>query len=160
VIKTDGKLLILIVNSKVKDSFLCYKLHLLFKKIGFNKLSIYFLGLDGGRYKEIGETFSKKLSEWRDLLNKSGFQIDKTYSQVTPLLWKIYDTQTRPVLKPMIRLNTWLNKVYLKPIVKFLWVYFWLPIISISYFILAKPKEIKLNDNCNKVFLTMMATPI
>lgn len=160
VIKKDGRLLMLAVNNTAKENFVCYKLHAFFKRLGFKRLSEYFLKLDAGRYSEIGGTFSKGLNEWEALLKNSGFQIEEAYSQVSPLLWKIYDTQTRPFLKFMIRLNRRLKEVHLKAIAKALGLCFWFPIISAFYFTMAKPVKIKLNVNCDDVFLAMKARPV
>jgi hypothetical protein len=116
--------------------------------------------LDGGRHNEKGGIFSKSAMEWEDLLRKTGFKVDEAYSQVSPFLWKIYDIQTRPFLKFMIRLNRLFKDLHLKWITKILWVYFWFPIISVFYFIMARPKKLKLNASCTNVFLAMEAKPV
>lgn len=158
--KPDGRLLMLAVNSVVRDNFICYRLHRFFNKIGVKCLSDYFLSLDGGRYQEISGIFSKSAIEWEALLRKTGFKVDEAYSQVSPLLWKIYDTQTRPFLKFMIRLSRLFKYLHLKFIAKALWVYLWLPVISVFYLATAKPKKIKLNADCRDIFLAMMVKPV
>ncbi|MBM3249757.1 MAG: class I SAM-dependent methyltransferase [Candidatus Omnitrophica bacterium] len=160
VIKSDGRLLMLVVNSGVRENFVCYKLHRFFNKVGFKALSDYFLALDGGRHDEIGGIFSKSAREWEALLKKGGFRIEEAYSQVSPLLWRIYDTQTRPFLKLMIRMNRLLKYLRLKFIAKVLWVYLWLPVISIFYFAMARPKKVMLDSRCRDIFLAVTATPL
>lgn len=160
VIKKDGKLLMIVVNKTVKDHFICYKIHKYCKKMGLNKMSDYFLKLDDGRFAEIGRKFAKSIQEWKTLCNEAGFQIEDIYTQVSPMLWRIYDTQTRPFLKVFIHLNYLLKRVCLKRIMKFLSVYLWLPVLGVFYFLLARPAKITIDNEPGGVFLAIRAKAI
>lgn len=160
IIKKDGTLLMIAVNDVVRDNFLCYKIHRYCKMKGWSNLSQYFSKLDGGRYEEIGGIFAKSLEEWNELLSETGFQIEEVYTHVKPLLWKIYDTQTRPFLKLFIRLNQITKRLHLKPVIKFLWICFWFPLLIISYLILARPVKIDVNSKSKRIFFGIKAKPI
>lgn len=160
VMKKDGILLMIAVNSAVKKNFVCHKLHLYFKRAGLDRLSRYFLAIDGGRQAEIGELFSRSVDEWRCLLKDSGFQMVEANSQVSPLLWKIYDTQTRPLLKGMIKVNRILKRMRLAAIAKFFWICFWFPILSICYFTLARPVAAGFNEEADNIFLAVRARAV
>lgn len=160
VIKEDGSLLLLVVNSTVKKVFICHRLHMFFKKLGFKRLSEYFLKLDAGRYSEIGGTFSKSLNEWETLLERSDFRIDKAYSQVSPFLWKIYDTQTRPFLRALIKFNMALKIMHLKKVFKALWFCIWFPVLAVSYYVSAKPKRVVKGKNIGNIFFAIESRPV
>lgn len=157
VIRKDGSLLMIAVNGIVKEHFICYKLHRYCEKMGWNKLSKYFLKLDGGRYNEIGKLFAKDFDEWKQLFNETGFQTEEVYTQVKPLLWMIYDTQTRPFLKSFIHLNLIIKKFYLKPVVKFIWIYLWFPFLVVYYLFFARHVKIGANSNPQGIFLGIKA---
>lgn len=159
VIKKDGTLLMIAVNDTVKQSFICFNLHEYCKRKGWTKLSDYLSDLDGGRYQEIGTLFSKSMQEWKELFQETGFQIEEVYSQVSSLLWKIYDTQTRPFLKFMIRMNQILKNIHLKKLIKFLWVAPWLPVLYMFYLLLAKPVRVSLDEVPKGVFLAIKVRP-
>lgn len=160
VMRTDGNLLMIAVNSAVKENFACFNMHDYFQKIGFKELSHYFLALDGGRHAEIGGIFSKSLSEWKDLLRRSDFQIEEAYTQVSPFLWRIYDTQTRPFLKFLIRLNHRSKVLHLKGIFKVIWMCVWLPIIFLFYWFCARPAKAACDTEVQTVFLGIRARPL
>lgn len=159
VIKEDGCLYLLGFNDAVKHNFVCYNLAKYFHSRGKTRIARYFADLDGGRYEEIGLTFSKSYAEWECLFMDTGFSIEKVYTQVSPRLWRIYDTQTRPWLRPMIRSLKYLDKVHLRTVIKALWMGLWLPLLTFSYYISAHPIEVK-GKKPRGVFLAFCLIPV
>jgi len=160
IIRSDGVLLAIVVNDTVKNNFICFKLSRFFARQGWHRISRYFAQLDGGRHDEIAGLFAKNWIEWVSLLQETGFAIEEVYSQVSPALWKIYDTQTRPLLKYMIHCSRFLSKVHLKTLVKFLWICMWLPILMISYLLMALPIRLKMDGIPQNVFIAIKAKPV
>jgi len=160
VLNNEGTLLMIAANDIVKEHFVCHKLHKYFEMKGWKKLSDYFQKLDGRRYEEIGGIFSKSIEEWNKVLYESGFRIEEVYTQVSPFLWKLYDTQTRPVLKLMIRCNQFLARVHLKLPIKFLWMCLWLPVLMVSYLLMAVPNKLKADSIPQGVFFTVKAKTV
>jgi SAM-dependent methyltransferase len=138
----NGTLLLLGFNQPVKDNFICYRCYKYFEKRGFDRLANYFKNLDGGRYDEIGGLFARDYKKWQRLFEETGFYIENVQTQVSSRLWRIYDTQTRPLLKKLIKLNHFLKKLGIKPLIKLLWIILWLPVLLISYFIMARPRKV------------------
>jgi SAM-dependent methyltransferase len=155
IIRNDGTLLMIAVNKNIRDNFVCHKMSRFCEGKGWRRLSDYFSKLDGGRYNEIGGVFAKSLDEWKSLFSETGFQIEEVYSQVSPFLWRIYDTQTRPFLKAFIRANWLLEKLRLKGMVKALWIYLWFPVLALSYLIFAKPKKVDFGREPENMFLAI-----
>ncbi len=108
-------------------------------------LSEYFKKLDAGRYEEI-TGFGRTPQEWTKLLQGSGFSLVDTWTQVSPLAWRVYDIQTRPLLRPLIRWNWFLKRVRLKRVLKAVWVYSWLSALTLFYLGFAKPRRFSLGS--------------
>lgn len=159
VIKRDGQLFMIAFNDIVKNNFICHKIQEYCAKRKWNFLSKYFSGLDGGRYQEIAEIFSNNINGWERLFNETGFQIQEVYTQISPLLWKIYDTQTRPFLKRLIRINWLLKKFHLKTAFKLIWLFLWFPILILFYLVFAMPSKIDMDGKPKGIFLCIMAKP-
>jgi len=140
VIQRDGVLLMTAVNRKISDCFVCHPFHRYLQRRGIGWLSEYFKGLDGGRYNEITR-LSRTPEEWAKLLQATGFRLLDTWTQVTPLAWRIYDFQTRPILKSLIRWSGFLKKLHLKGPAKAAWVCAWLPILAVFYLTFARPRR-------------------
>lgn len=157
--KNDGTLLMIAVNDSVKSNFVCFNLYKYFKKMNLNRLSDYFFRLDSGRHDEIGDIFSKSPEEWKLLLEKNRFRVEAFSSQVSPFLWRIYDTQTRPFLNVLIRFDHMLEILRLKAVFKMVWMCAWFPLVLLSYHFLARPKKTSDSKDCTGVFLAIKATP-
>jgi hypothetical protein len=160
VIKKDGHLFMVALNSRVHNYFLCYRLGTYFRKIGCTALANYFFQLDSGRRQEIGMIFSKGLREWNGLLSEAGFSIEEVYNHVSPLLWVIYDTQTRPFLRILIHITNFLKKVYLKPVLKIIWFVLWFPVLVIFYLLFAAPRRIKPQVSPKGIFFVFKAKAV
>lgn len=155
ILSNDGRLMMIAVNKAARGNFICYKIHKFCQKRNWIRLSDYFLRLDSGRCDEIGGIFSKDLRKWNELFGETGFKVVRIYSQVSPLLWRIYDTQTRPLLRPLIRLNILLKRLHLKIIFKSLWIYLWLPILTCIYILFGRPSRIGALDDPKNIFLAI-----
>ncbi len=159
VIRPDGTLLMIAFNQVVSRQFICYPLHKWFERLGWKGLSAYFLKLDNGRYEEL-TGFSRSFSEWKRLLEEADFQLTKAYNQVSPLAWRVYDLQTRPLLRPLIRFSEFLERLHLKTPVKALWVYLFLPLLVVFYETAARPRRIPLDDpKASGIFFAFHAVP-
>lgn len=160
VIREDGILLALVVNDAVKNRFICFRLHNYFKKIGLNGPADFFLKLDAGRQKEIGEIFAKNLKEWKTLFQEAGFKIEDIYTQVSPFLWEVYDMQTRPLLKILVYLNYKLKRWHLKIVFKLVWICLWMPVLAFFY-LFYTGRRIEANEmKSGEIFFAFRAVPV
>lgn len=95
----NGTMLILLYDTAFRNSFLCFHLS---RKVRNSKIRKYFAELDNGRYDEI-TNLAKSKSEWDNFFIEKGFKTLKSYTGLSTIAWKVYDIQTRPFLKPLIR---------------------------------------------------------
>ena len=159
VIRADGALLMTAMNRRIADCFVCYPLHRFFERSGWPRLSAYFKRLDSGRYQEISGA-GYTLERWMSLLNDAGFCLTDGWAQVTPLAWRVYDFQTRPILRPLIRWSWLLRRAHLKKAVKAIWVYVWLPVLTLFYIVFAKPGRFSVGlKSRSAVFFVFRAIP-
>lgn len=142
ILQPGGRMLILLYESDFKSAFLCNRLARLFP--GF--LGRYFENLDKGRYDEI-TNLSKSPQEWEDFFSRYGFSIQKSHAGLSSFAWKVYDIQTRPLLKPLIRLFNGFPKL-LRTFFKLIWMAFWFPILVIFYFLFSNEFLVIDKNNC------------
>ena len=98
ILAPGGRMLILLFDSRIESSFICNRL----AKFLPGAVGRYFARLDNGRHDEI-MGLAKSTQQWDQFFFNQGFVIEKEESGLSPFAWKIYDTQTRPILKTMIR---------------------------------------------------------
>lgn len=122
-----GAMLILLYDSKFKPSFLCHRL----AQLCSGKVGRYFSHLDNGRFDEI-TNLSKSPQEWEVFFLRHGLEIETCHSGLSAFAWKAYDIQTRPFLKPLIRLFGMLPD-YMRTWIKFLWMVACYPYLVIFY---------------------------
>ncbi len=123
----DGKLLILVYDNKFSNDFICYRIGKSLK--GF--IGNYFKNLDAGRHKEI-TSMSRSKAEWRLLFDECGLAIENMQSGLSGFAWRVYDVQTRPILKPLINIFSLLPS-YLRPVIKILWMSIVYPFLLLFY---------------------------
>jgi len=158
VIRPDGCLLMIAFNRNVSRHFVYYPLHRYFERKGLTLLSSYFRKLDGGRFEEISG-FGNTLENWNTLLKETGFKLTHVYNQVSPFAWRIYDFQTRPFLRLLIRCNWLLERLHLKTVIKVAWVYALLPFLLLFSSAFARPQSTTVNQQAKGVFFAFRATP-
>ena len=146
IIRPGGRMVILLYDHLFKKAFLCYRLARFFPGI----LGRYFERLDNGRYDEIAN-LSKSLENWEEFFSRCGFSIQKSHTGLSSFAWKIYDTQTRPLLKPLIRLFNVFPRP-LRTIFKFIWMILWFPILVIFYFLFSNDFLYIDKNNCYLVY--------
>lgn len=127
ILARKGTMLILLYDGKFKPSFLCYRL----AQLCSGKVGRYFFRLDNGRFDEI-TNLSKSPEEWNAFFLRHGFEIEARHSGLSAFAWKAYDIQTRPFLKPLIRLFGMLPGC-MRTLVKFLWMVACYPYLIIFY---------------------------
>ena len=145
ILKPNGKIFILAYNSDFDDSFICY--HNSRKMTGIK--AKYFAKLDNGRYDEI-IAMSKTDKEWYEFFQNQGFDIINDYHGLSKFAWKVYDIQTRPILKFLIRIFNFFP-IIIRTGIKLIWMVCWYPFLLIFYFIFATPYS-KKSNYCYKVF--------
>ncbi len=123
VLAPGGRMLILLYDSSVNNSFFCYKIGKSLK----GRWRDFFLGLDNGRHDEL-TSLAKTQSEWVSYFAEHGFQVEDSRGGLSPNAWKLYDIQTRPVLKPLIRSFNFLPP-QLRTLIKLMWMLAWYPIL-------------------------------
>ena len=116
IVAPGGSMLILLFDSKIKSSFICHRL------AGFlpGAAGRYFSRLDNGRHDEI-MSLAKSPLQWENYFSNHRFVVEKKYSGLSTFAWKVYDTQTRAILKILIRifgslprpLRTWVKTICL-----------------------------------------------
>ena len=127
VMTPNGRMLILLFNSAIKKSFLCHRL----SKITPQPFSSYFSKLDNGRCDEI-MGLAKSPEEWRIFFLRHGLEIEKSYSGLSTFAWKVYDIQTRPILKQLVNFFNILPPKF-RVIAKLSWMIFFYPYLIIFY---------------------------
>ncbi|MBF0479364.1 MAG: methyltransferase domain-containing protein [Candidatus Omnitrophica bacterium] len=128
ILKPGGRMLILRYSEYVKTAFVCYVLS---RKMKSRFWAEYFKKLDNGRHDEIS-SMARSEKEWIALFAGMGLRILREERGLSPLAWNIYDIQTRPLLKGLIRFfNLWPRGV--RTILKFFWMVCWYPVIFIFY---------------------------
>lgn len=127
VLVPGGRMLILLYDSKFKPSFLCHRLG----KALPGAAGHYFARLDNGRHDEITR-LARTPAEWQDFFRRHGFVIEARHSGLSGFAWKMYDIQTRPLLKPLIRLFGGLPGP-LRTAAKLLWMIACYPYLVLFY---------------------------
>ena len=146
VLAPGGKMLILLYDDRLKSSFLCYQLAQIFT----GNFASYFSRLDNGRFDEI-TNLSKSPKQWDQFFLDHGFLIEKKYSGLSTFAWKVYDVQTRPVLKLLIKIFNSLPK-NIRTIFKVLWMIFWYPYL-VFFYILFSNEYLRIDKkNCYIAF--------
>jgi len=127
VLVRHGTMLILVYDDRFKPSFICHRL----AQLCAGKIGRYFSRLDNGRFDEI-TNLSKSPAEWEMFFLQHGFEIEAIHSGLSSFAWKVYDIQTRPVLKPLIRFFGWLPS-QTRTLLKLLWMLVCYPYLVIFY---------------------------
>jgi len=127
VLQPGGRMLVLLYDSKFKPSFVCHRL----AQVLPAPLAAYFSRLDNGRFAEITR-LSKSPGEWEQFFQCHGFEIESRHSGLSTFAWKVYDIQTRPLLKPLIRLFGILPH-HVRTAAKLLWMIACYPYLLLFY---------------------------
>ncbi|HDY87881.1 MAG TPA: methyltransferase domain-containing protein [bacterium] len=132
ILKKNGTLLILLYDTAFCGSFLCFNLS---RKVRNNKMRRYFSKLDNGRYDEI-TNLAKSESEWEDFFIEKGFKTIRNHTGLSTIAWKVYDTQTRPFLKPLVRFFNFFS-LPIRTFLKLSWMICWYPFLILFYILFA-----------------------
>ena len=138
VLRPDGSLFMTAFNRRVEDAFVCRPLQRFCARMGWHRASEYFRRLDGGRYEEISG-LARTSEQWESLLEKSGFRFLESWTHVSPLAWRSYDFQTRPILRVLITCIQQLRPASMKRLVKIVWILLCLPPLCLFYLLFARP---------------------
>lgn len=142
VLKRNGRMLILVYDSLFKKSFISYRLAKFFS----GSLATFFSKLDNGRYDEI-TCLARSPGDWEIFFRNHGFEVEARHSGLSTFAWKAYDLQTRPILKPLIRIFDGLPRP-LRVICKLIWVMLTYPYIVIFYFLFSNEYLMIDKKNC------------
>jgi len=142
ILKSGGRMLVLLYDSCFKKAFICYRLARYLPGI-FGR---YFKQLDNGRYDEI-TNLSKTPREWQIFFNSHGFRIKQCHAGLSNFAWCVYDIQTRPLLKPLIRIFNFIPGT-LRTMTKAIWMVLWFPILVLFYFLFSNEYLIIDGANC------------
>ena len=123
VLAPGGKMLILLYDSSVSDSFSCYNIAQSLR----GPLHNFFLRLDNGRHDEL-TNLARTKSEWISYFVEQGFFVEGVHAGLSPMAWRLYDVQTRPLLKPLIRFFNILPPCTRK-VAKLIWMSAWYPLL-------------------------------
>lgn len=151
--KPSGHVLVLVYDASVRSAFLCHRLSSFFARKGCDRLARHLKRLDGGRCEELSN-MSRRLDEWRLLWRRMNLEVQAEMSAVSRLQWMLYDTQTRPVLGFLIRLQHVLERLNAKVPCKLVWMVAWYPVASLWYALFARPHAIdRFGDRVGGCFL-------
>ena len=112
ILKNDGEIYLLAYSDQIRKNFVCYELA---KEP--EPAQSYFGELDNGRHDELCG-YSRPLGEWLDMFAQLDLKVTQMSTQVSPIAWRTYDTQTRPLLKSLINWDKKLRERALKTEVK------------------------------------------
>lgn len=144
ILKKKGRLLVLLNLEKVKECFICYNL----KKKTKGKIKIFFSKLDNGRFNET-KKISNTFNNWERLFKKNQLKIKDYYTGLTPFTWRIYDIQTRPILKILIKYFNFFS-IFPRTLLKLIWMIALYPLILIIYLLGSNLSKSK--NNCYVAF--------
>jgi len=139
VLRKGGRMLILLYDSRFSGAFLCHRLAGRLK--GWP--GRYFERLDNGRHGELTH-LSKTLDEWHAFFARHGFRIRERHAGLSRMAWMVYDTQTRPILKPLIRGFNALPGP-LRTAAKVVWMSLWFPWL-LAFYLLFSNEYVKLDS--------------
>ncbi len=160
VLRSDGVLLMTGMNESVKRHFTCSIWSERFQRAGWERAAAYCRQLDAGRCQEIGG-LSRSIGEWRVLLGQTGFDLVDAWTQVSPTAWRLYDVQTRPLLRTLILGASWADRAGLKPLVKAIWMCAWLPILALCYAAFGRPRRLSKDaERASGLVFAFNASPI
>ena len=145
ILKKNGRILVLLNLIKVDDCFIFYKLQKKFK----GKLKNYFSNLDNGRFKET-KKLSKSFKKWKKFFTNRDFKILNYYCGLSPFVWKIYDIQTRPILKLLIIFFNFFP-IWIRSVIKILWMILFYPFLFLTYLYGSNLSKLH-KDKCYVVF--------
>jgi len=143
ILKKGGKMLVLLFDKEVTKHFVCHQLSQSLKN---KNHANYFAKLDNGRYEELNK-ISNTIEDWTQFFELRGFKLTKTIKGLSPIAWKIYDTQTRPFLKILIRLFNKLPK-QMRTFCKIGWMLVCYPFLVLFYILFANDVIKITNKNC------------
>lgn len=145
-LKKNGKLLALLFLNNVNENFIFYKL----KKKYKGALKNFFIKMDNGRYHETNK-ISRHFNSWTKLFQKNNLVISSYYTGLSPMAWKIYDIQTRPFLKVLIKFYS-LFPLSIRTILKLFLMVFFFPFLCLTYVLCSNISSNNNNKNCYVVF--------
>lgn len=148
VLSKSGRLIVLNFSDDVNRYFISYKLKNFFKKYKF--ISNYFKKLDNGRAEEIKKLSNNK-NKWVRKFNDIGFEFIDCKEGLSGFAWSVYDIQTRPVLKFLIKFFN-LFPLSIRTFLKFTWIIIWFPFLVIFYLIFANSQIKLFKKNCYYCF--------
>jgi len=131
VLKPCGTMLLLAYDRSFHSSFLCYRIG----QAATGRLREYFLRLDNGRHDELMQ-MSRFREEWDSFFEESGFVVEDRKRGLSVAAWKLYDIQTRPFLRLLIRFFMFLPP-YPRLLLKLTWMVIWYPVLLVLYFLLS-----------------------
>ena len=146
ILKDGGKLIILLYDSEVKNSFIFYRLSNLFA----GALGSYFKKMDNDRFMEISN-LSRTKNQWLDYFNQIGFSVENTAMGLSPLAWKFYDIQTRTILRSLVKIFSKVSGNTRK-LMKMFWMLIFYPYLVIFYILFSNQVIRLTSKNCYIAF--------
>lgn len=127
ILRPGGRMLILLYDSAFSGAFVCHRLAARLP----GRIGRYFARLDNGRHDEITR-MARTPGEWRAFFAARGFEMRRCERGLSTTAWVAYDLQTRPFLKPMIRIANALPRPF-RTAVKLAWMAAWYPVLLLFY---------------------------
>ena len=146
ILNKKGKFLVLLFLDNVKNNFIFYNL----KKNSKKNLKIFFSKMDNGRFNET-KKISNSFNLWEKIIKKNNLNILNFYSGLSPMAWKIYDIQTRPILKPLIIFFNFFPLIF-RTVLKLIWMISFFPMLCLVYIFCSNISNTDLSKNCYIVF--------
>ncbi len=146
VLKKNDKVFALVYLKNVNQNFIFYNL----AKKSKGKFKKFFSIMDNGRFNE-AKKISKNFMEWKKSFSQNRLVIKDYYTGLSPFAWKVYDIQTRPILKILISFFS-VIPFFLRRLIKFIWMVFFYPVICLTYIGCSNIRKSYKNENCYIAF--------
>lgn len=146
VLKPGGRMIILRYDTGFAKAFVCKNLGSRFN----GRIGKYFQKLDGGRFDEI-TLMAQNEQQWKNQFVQHGLAILGCYSGLSHFAWRVYDVQTRPILKGLVTFFDCLPKSF-RAILKFLWMICLFPYLLLFLLTFAKIKAGYSEKSCYVAF--------
>lgn len=146
ILKRNDKIFALVYLKNVNQNFIFYNL----AKKSKGKFKNFFLNMDNGRFNET-KKISKNFLEWKKIFLKNKLIINDYYTGLSPFAWKVYDIQTRPILKILISFFS-IIPIFLRRLIKFIWMVILYPVLCLTYMVCSNIRKSHKSKNCYIAF--------
>jgi SAM-dependent methyltransferase len=127
ILKPGGRMFMLLFDAGFQRAFVAHRLAGRLR----GRLGRYFERLDNGRFDEM-MAIARTPEEWRRFFAVRGLRVLACHAGLSLTAWRVYDTQTRPLLQPLIRFFNAVPRPW-RTALKAVWMAAWFPWLVLFY---------------------------